>query len=213
MSLRRRRIAAIALVATAPFVLSACGTSFGAQTNQQYQASVGANLRDLDSPVQIYNGLLVDNEDGTATFSGALLARGDEDQQIESVEITASDSDTNATPAGTPTTVELGEPLQLPAETLVPVGADGEIIVEDDQIEAGGYALITLELASGEQVSLNIPVVVRTSMYDSIAGQSAPRGDAYEAESPEGEAPEGEAEAADGETPPATEAPVDQTLQ
>jgi len=191
VSLRRRRIAAIALVAAAPFVLSACGTSFGAQTNQQYQPSVGANLRDTDVPVQIYGGLLVDNDDGTATFSGVLLARGDDDQTLTSAEITPSASDTNATPAGSPTTVKLASPLDLPAETPVRLGDEGEIIVKSDDLTAGEYALITLELDSGEQVSLNIPVVVRTSTYDSVS-KSAPASEAPEPEAPaEGAAPAG----------------------
>ncbi|OUZ07459.1 hypothetical protein BHE97_16725 [Aeromicrobium sp. PE09-221] len=171
VSLRRRRIAAIALVAASPLVLSACGTSFSAQTNQQYQQSIGANLRDIDAPVQIYNGLFVDNGDGTATFSGALLARA-EDQVVESVEVTASGTDVNATPSGTPTLVDLPNGIELRAELLAPVGADGEIIVEDDEIVEGRYALLTLNLASGGQVSLNVPVVARSEMYSSVATES-----------------------------------------
>ncbi|MBM9462383.1 hypothetical protein JL108_02910 [Aeromicrobium sp. YIM 150415] len=171
MSLRRRRIAAIALVAASPLVLSACGTSFSAQTNQQYQQSIGANLRDTDAPVQIYNGLFVDNGDGTATFSGALLARA-EDQVVESVEVTSSGTDVNASPSGTPTLVDLPNGIELTAELLAPVGADGEIIVEDDEVVEGRYALVTLNLSSGQQVSLNVPVVARSEMYSSVATES-----------------------------------------
>ena len=171
VSLRRRRIAAIALVAASPLVLSACGTSFSAQTNQQYQQSIGANLRDTDAPVQIYNGLFVDNGDGTATFSGALLARA-EDQTVESVEVTSSGTDVTASPSGTPTLVDLPNGLELTAEVLAPVGTDGEIIVEDDEIVEGRYALLTLNLSSGQQVSLNVPVVARSEMYPSGATES-----------------------------------------
>lgn len=171
VSLRRRRIAAIALVAASPLVLSACGTSFSAQTNQQYQQSIGANLRDTDAPVQIYNGLFVDNGDGTATFSGALLARA-EDQVVESVEVTSSGTDVNASPSGTPTLVDLPNGIELTAELLAPVGADGEIIVEDDEVVEGRYALVTLNLSSGQQVSLNVPVVARSEMYSSVATES-----------------------------------------
>ncbi|TSD68197.1 hypothetical protein [Aeromicrobium piscarium] len=171
MSLRRRRIAAIALVAASPLVLSACGTSFSAQTNQQYQQSIGANLRDTDAPVQIYNGLFVDNGDGTATFSGALLARA-EDQVVESVEVTSSGTDVTASPSGTPTLVDLPNGIELTAELLAPVGADGEIIVEDDEVVEGRYALVTLNLSSGQQVSLNVPVVARSEMYSSVATES-----------------------------------------
>lgn len=171
VSLRRRRLAAIALVAASPLVLSACGTSFSAQTNQQYQQSIGANLRDIDAPVQIYNGLFVDNGDGTATFSGALLARS-EDRVIESVEVTASGTDVNATPSGTPTVVDLPNGLELTAEMLAPLGEGGEIIVDNEDVVEGRYALLTLNLASGEQVSLNLPVVARTEQYSSVATES-----------------------------------------
>lgn len=171
VSLRRRRLAAIALVAASPLVLSACGTSFSAQTNQQYQQSIGANLRDIDAPVQIYNGLFVDNGDGTATFSGALLARS-EDRVIESVEVTASGTDVNATPSGTPTVVDLPNGLELTAEMLAPLGEGGEIIVDNEDVGEGRYALLTLNLASGEQVSLNLPVVARTEQYSSVATES-----------------------------------------
>lgn len=161
MSLRRRRLAATALVATAPFVLSACGTSFNAQTNQQYQPGIGANVRDLDKPVQVYNGLFVDNGDGTATFSGALLARGEDEQTIESIEITPGD--------GQSVEATLSGPMRLPAEVLVPVGEAGEIFVESPDVQAGYYVTMTLNLASGDQVSLRVPVEPRRDMYASVA--------------------------------------------
>ncbi|RLV54888.1 hypothetical protein D9V41_13795 [Aeromicrobium phragmitis] len=161
MSLRRRRLAATALVATAPFVLSACGTSFNAQTNQQYQPGIGANVRDLDAPVQVYNGLFVDNGDGTATFSGALLARGEDERIVESVEVTPEE--------GQSVEAVLPGTLRLPAEVLVPVGEAGEIFVESPAVRAGYYVSMTLTLASGDQVSLRVPVEPREEMYASVA--------------------------------------------
>lgn len=157
MSIRRRRLAAIALVVTAPLTLSACSTSFGAPTNQQYQQGIGANLR--EGSVQIYNGLFVDNEDGTATFSGAFLAR-EEDQVITSASVTPS--------LGAPVPVTLEAPIELAAEDLLPVGSQGKIIVASDAVEAGRYVTLTLGTSSGE-VTLDVPVVERTEMYSSVA--------------------------------------------
>lgn len=171
VSLRRRRLATIALVATAPFVLSACGTSFGAQTNQQYQPGIGANLRDKDAPVEIYGALFVENGDGTATFSGTFLTH-DDDRALESVQVTSSE--------GTSAEAVLAEPLELPAEVLVPVGEDGKIIVENEDLRAGYYASVTFTLASGDQVSLNVPIEERGPVYSDVARTPAapePAGD------------------------------------
>lgn len=157
----RRRLAATALVAASPFALSACGTSFNAQTNQQYQPGIGTNVRDLDVSVQVYNGLFVDNGDGTATFSGAFLARGEDEQIIESVEVSPGE--------GQSVQATLVAPLRLPAEVLVPVGENGEIFVESPDVRAGYYVTMTITLASGEEISLQVPVEPREEMYASVA--------------------------------------------
>ncbi len=145
-------IAAVALAVTAPFALSGCGTSFGAQTNQQYQAGVGSNLR--TGPVGVYNGLFVDNGDGSATFSGALLA--DEDQTIESVSINGS-------------ALKLATPIALTADELTTLGADGEIIVESDDVTEGAYVTISFAATPAGDISLEVPVVARTAEYDGVA--------------------------------------------
>ena len=65
-----RLLAAAAVAAT--IGLSGCsGTGDDAQTNQQYQAGVGANVR--TGAIQLFNALAVDNGNGTATFSAAVL--------------------------------------------------------------------------------------------------------------------------------------------
>jgi len=148
----RRTIAAIALAATAPFALSACGTSFGAQTNQQYQAGVGANLR--EGPLKVYNGLFVDNGDGTLTFSGGLLAG--EEQTIESVSI---DGAAKRLPA----------PIEVAPNALLTLGTEGEIIVRSRDIEAGDYVTISFAATPGGDVSVRVPVVERTETYEGVA--------------------------------------------
>ncbi|GAA3542349.1 hypothetical protein AFL01nite_09580 [Aeromicrobium flavum] len=161
----RRTIAAIALALTAPFALSACGTSFGAQTNQQYQAAVGSNLR--HGPVEVHNGLFVDNGDGTATFSGALLA--DEDQTIESVSVDGAAK-------------KLARPIQLKADTLLTLGPAGEIVVKGDEVAEGAYVTISFAATPGGDASVEVPVVGRTSMYESVAKRPSPSATAQAAE-------------------------------
>ncbi|SKB08030.1 hypothetical protein [Aeromicrobium choanae] len=147
----RRTLAAITLAVAAPFALSACGTSFGAQTNQQYQAAVGSNLR--TGPIGVYNGLFVDNADGTATFSGGLLST--EDQTIESVTVDGAAK-------------KLARPITLKPNTLLTLGAAGEIVVKSD-IAAGDYVTISFAATPGGDVSIEVPVVARTEMYADVA--------------------------------------------
>ena len=89
-SSRRLAPAAALLAATAALGLSACsGTGMDAQTNAQYQAGVGANVR--SGPIQVYNALAVDNGDGTATLSAAILNRDTTPAKLKSADATASD--------------------------------------------------------------------------------------------------------------------------
>ncbi|MCL3838535.1 hypothetical protein [Aeromicrobium duanguangcaii] len=153
----RRTIATVALALTAPFALSACGTSFGAQTNQQYQASEGSDLR--TGPVHVYNGLLVDNGDGTATFSGGLLAT--EEQTIEAVSLEGDAK-------------KLPRPITVKPNQLLTLGAEGEIVVKLFEVTAGDYVTISFAATPGGDASIDVPIVARDSMYDSVAKRPKP---------------------------------------
>lgn len=159
----RRQIAALALAVTVPFTLSACGTSFGAQTNQQYQAAIGANLR--TGPIHVYNGLFVANDSDpkapSATFSGALLSS--ERQRITEVGIEHD---------GTTATLDLADyagPITLNADTLTTLGADGEIVAAAEFLTPGNYVTVTFTSATGDTATVEVPVVDRTSVYDDVA--------------------------------------------
>lgn len=151
-----RTFSTAVVAAVASLVLSACGTGFGAQTNQQYQASIGANLRTGD--LHLYNALFVDNGDGTATFSASALATDDLSISVATVTPTS----------GSPITVTLAEPVELPADELVTFGSAGEIVVESADVTAGGYTEITLS-GDGGDATLEVPVVERISDYESVA--------------------------------------------
>ena len=181
----RRTIAAIALTVAAPFALSACGTSFNAQTNQQYQAGVGSNLR--TGPIQVYNGLFVSNDDSdempSATFSGGLLSA--EPQKIIQVSVAAD---------GATVTAEPSVPVNLEANKLKTLGAAGEFVISMESLVPGAVVTVTFESASGDVASLEVPVVERTEMYADVA--TKPAKSAKEKSSPKTEAtedaPEGE---------------------
>lgn len=184
----RRTLAAIVLAATAPFALSACGTSFGAQTNQQYQAGVGANLR--TGPVGVYNGLFVDNGNGTLTFSGALLA--EEAQTIESVSVDGAAK-------------KLARPISLQPGALLTIGETGEIIVKSADIAAGDYVTISFAASPGGDVSIAVPVVERSATYDSVAKRATAADDAETTEEQEtdpAQGDEGQSELEQSDTSP-----------
>ncbi len=141
---------------TAPFALSACGTSFDAQTNQQYQAADGANLR--TGPIHVYNGLFVDNGDGRATFSGALLSA--DPQEIVKFSVNKD---------ATTGTFSLNPTIQLEANELKTLGPGGEVIFGMEGATAGTYVTVTFESASGDVASLEVPIVERTEMYDDVS--------------------------------------------
>lgn len=159
MSLRRNRLAAAALVAVSATTLSACGTSFSAQTNQQYQAAVGANLRKGD--LQLYNAVLVKNPDDTYTLSAGLLAEYGA-QTITAVSVTSlSGTDAKATLTGK---------ISVPENKLVKIGAKGEIIASGSALKDGEYATVTFTADPGGQIALDVPLVDRDMpSYDSIA--------------------------------------------
>jgi copper(I)-binding protein len=162
---RRRGLSAAALAVTAGLTLSACGTSFGAQTNQVYQPAVGANARgDVDS----HNTQLVGNGDGSATLTAALVNNLDEEQTLTSVEVTDDKGD--ALTVRSPKTA-----LPLPSGTLVTLGrADTAVYIVTEGAEPGDYVDITLTFSDSGPLSVKAPVVARAdhaAEYEDVAGR------------------------------------------
>ncbi|HJR90746.1 MAG TPA: hypothetical protein VJ782_11375 [Aeromicrobium sp.] len=156
------------LVATTAIGLGGCaGTGQDAQTNAQYQPGIGANVR--TGSIQLYNALAVDNGDGTATFSAAILNRGTTPAKLTGASARASDgSDVNATTA--PAIVDAGQ--------MFNTGKAGAVILEDKKLTAGEYVTVKLNFDRGRAVSVEAPVVARNAIYDEVAtdagGESGP---------------------------------------
>ena len=164
-----RRIApGVALLAvTAALGLGGCaGTGTDAQTNAQYQAGVGANVR--SGAIQLYNALAVDNGDGTATLSAAILNRDDRPAKLKSADATASD--------GSTVDVQTA-PAIIDAGQMFNIGKAGAVILADKELTAGEYVTVKLTFDGGREVSVEAPVVARTAIYDEVAtdagGESA----------------------------------------
>lgn len=164
-SVRRRRLSAATLVAIAGLTLSACGTGFDAQTNQVYQPAVGANAR---GDVESHNTQLVENGDGSATLSAAVVNTLEDDQTLTGVEVANED--------GESLTVRAPKiALPLASGQLVTLGGvDTEgVYVVTEGAEPGDYVTITLSFSDSAPLEIQAPVVARADHageYDDVAG-------------------------------------------
>lgn len=158
-SVRLRRATAVVAALTATLGLSACGTSFDAQTNQQYQAAIGADLR--TGPVLALNTLFVDNGDGTATLSTTFVNKSDEEQTLQGVLVAVGDE--------APVMVEPASDVVVPVGVSRRVGEDGEIVVELDALSAGVYADAAFTFEPAGDIEIETPVVARSDIYDDVA--------------------------------------------
>jgi len=148
-----------AVAAVAVIGLAGCaGTSDEAQTNAQYQPGVGANVR--TGAIQLYNALAVDNGDGTATFSAAILNRDSTSAKLTGATAKASnDSKVDVTTA----------PAIVGAGKVFNTGKAGAILLTDKKLTAGDYVEVTLKFNGGRQVKVDAPVVARSAVYDDVA--------------------------------------------
>lgn len=160
-TVRRRRLAATALAVTAGLTLGGCGTGFNAQTNQVYQAGVGANHR---GEMDVLNTLLVANDDKSATLSAAIVNNSGSEQSLSSVTVTTLTDEKL-------TVRDATSPVQLPQDALSPVGATeaGGFRVTDGAT-AGSYVKVTLTFSDAAPVTIQAPVVARTAQYAGVAG-------------------------------------------
>jgi hypothetical protein len=154
---RLRSAAATLIAATALAVAGCSGTGVGAQTNQQYQAGVGANLR--TGQVQLYNALAVDNGDGTATLSTVVVNTTDETQKLD---------DATATAGGEEVEVEAAPAIIGPRDSFN-TGPAATVVFSGDAVEAGDYITLTMIFDQAGEVTIEAPVVPRTEMYSEVA--------------------------------------------
>jgi hypothetical protein len=147
---RRRGLSAAALAVTAGLTLGACGTSFGAQTNQVYQPAVGANARgDVDS----HNTQLVGNSDGSATLSAALVNNLDDDQTLTSIKVGSAATSAYVVTEG----ADPGDNVMVtytfsdsgPLTVTSPVVARADHAAEYEDV-AGGDGLVPSAVSGGE---------------------------------------------------------------
>lgn len=164
-SVRRRRLTAVSLTALAGLTLTACGTSFGAQTNQVYQPAVGANER---GEVESHNTLLVGNRDGSATLSAGVVSNLDSDQTLTKVTVVDEDGKTLTVKAPK-------APLTLTSRAFTTLGGTtpDSVFVVTSGAEPGDYVTVTYTFSDSAEVEIEAPVVARAEHageYDDVAG-------------------------------------------
>lgn len=164
-SVRRRRLTAVSLTVVAGLTLTACGTSFDAQTNQVYQPAVGANER---GEVESHNTLLVANRDGSATLSAGVTSTLDADQTLTKVTVTDEAGETLSVQAPK-------SALTLPAGALVTLGGvtTDSVFVVTSGADPGAYVRITYTFSDSSPLEVRAPVVARAdhaAEYEFVAG-------------------------------------------
>lgn len=161
-SVRRRRLAATALAATAILTLTACGDArgFNSQTSQQYQAGVGANHH---GKIEVLNALFVANDDTSATLSAGIVNNSGSDQSLSAVTVTSMSGD--EVPVRSTR-------IPLPQYGLTTLGgeADATGIRVPDGARAGYYLKVTLSFTDAAPITIEAPVVARTEIYDTVPG-------------------------------------------
>lgn len=161
-TLRRRPIATAAAVAAAALTLGGCtDTNFSSQSNQPYQAAVGANHR---GDIDVLNTLLVANPDGSATVSAGIVNHNDAEGTLTGLTATVLTADGTLQVSGP------DEAPALPSQVLVPVGREGgSAVYTVDEAPIGKYVELIFTFGDSTTATVEAPVVTRGEMYENIA--------------------------------------------
>ncbi len=144
----RRSIAAAAVLLAVP-ALSACGVSFGAQTDQVYNPTVGVD--DQSGQVDVLNALIVSGTDGSGTVVASLV---NNDQQTADTLKGVSGAGKDA-----PLTVKSGGDTTIPAGGLLNLATQGNITARGQRIVPGNFVEITFSFDRAEAITVGVPVV------------------------------------------------------
>ena len=157
----RRSIAATAVLLAIP-ALSACGVSFGAQTDQVYNPTVGVD--DQSGQVDVLNALIVSGTNGSGTVVATLV---NNDQQT-------ADTLKGVSGAGKDAgiTVKPGGETSIPAGGLLNLATQGNITARGKRIVPGNVVEITFSFDRAQAITVGVPVV--SSSNPDYAGVKVP---------------------------------------
>lgn len=164
MLLRRNTALALgALVLTVP-VLSSCG--FNPATDRVNTISMSGN--DRSGVVDVVGAVIVSERAGSGTFLATL-------SNYHEAEDTTFDSITG----GDGATIQAGdfEPYELTEGGLVSLLQEGGVRIDGD-FDPGDFVPLTLGFASGEEITMTVPVVPACDEYDGLDNAPASAGGA-----------------------------------
>jgi hypothetical protein len=144
----RRSIAAAVVVLAVP-ALSSCGVSFGAQTDQVYNPSVGVD--DRSGEVDVLNALIVSGTDGSGTVIATLV---DNDQQNGDTlkGVAGAGADASAT-------VKVSGETAIPAGGVLNLADDSGISITGKRVVPGNFVTVTFSFDRAEAITVGVPVV------------------------------------------------------
>jgi hypothetical protein len=185
---RRIRLVAGALVLALP-LLTSCG--FGKATDKVYTPGVGTNDRDGD--VKVLAAVVAAAQPGSGTFIASFSNNSSKDVELSEVVGTGEWVDL--------TIGEIDPPIELGPGGFVNLADEGGITVTGD-FEAGEVVELTFSFASGDNVTMEVPVVYACDVYEGL-DTSVESGPTPDEPSEESESPE--EEPTDGTTPSPSE--------
>ena len=144
----RRSIAAAAVLLAAP-ALSSCGVSFGAQTDQVYNPSVGVD--DRSGQVDVLNALIVSGTNGSGAVVATLVNNDQQtDDTLKGVSGAGKDAGMTVKPGGDTT---------IPAGGLLNLATKGAVTIRGQRVVPGNFVTITFSFDRAQSVTLDVPVV------------------------------------------------------
>jgi hypothetical protein len=144
----RRSIAAAAVLLAAP-ALSSCGVSFGAQTDQVYNPSVGVD--DRSGQVDVLNALIVSGTNGSGTVVATLVNNDQQtDDTLKGVAGAGKDAGMTVKPGGDTT---------IPAGGVLNLATRGAVTIRGQRVVPGNFVTITFSFDRAQSVTLDVPVV------------------------------------------------------
>ena len=159
MSIRptRRSLAfVLATVALAAPGLTGCG--FDAATERPYTPATGAN--DVSGVVDVLGAVVVSSASGSGTFVATLANNDQQESQTFSA----------LTGGPAPSYVPEFDPIEIARGGAVNLADDGGVPVSGD-FAAGNFVSLVLGFDSGERVSMQVPVVPNSGIYEGLDGE------------------------------------------
>jgi hypothetical protein len=164
---RRRTVTAAAAALLAVPALSACGVSFGAQTDQPYQPSDG--VVDRSGPVDVLNALVVSDTPGSGRLVAGLANNADEDDALTGINGAGDDDSVS---------YELGDgSTDIPANGFVNLAGDDAVMVQvagsEEAVLPGKFLRLTFQFENADDVTVNVPVLEQNEDYADVEMPSA----------------------------------------